>query len=446
MSRLAFLTAVFALVVGGTAGCRDQLPTATGPDQFPAGTLLNSWVLELPAADYLEQLGEFTGYTDVRDAGYGLVANLFEGGLQARTLARLEGFPDSVTYTAAGVTRTDSVFEYTDGEVVASLDTVASLVDGSVTLRLHAVTQEWDPGSATWTFASDTAGTTVPWTQPGASLGPELSRTTWVPGDTLQRDTIRWEVDSLSVAQMAAEGFPGLIVVAEESTARVQLGPISLRTGVRPEAHPDTVLAQTISGGARTFIFTPEPPQPAAPPGRWWVGGIGSARVLFRVTLPDRLRACPPEPLPGGACADHALRDVTLNEVALLLRPDTVAGGLRLLAPTIVRMRTVPEPELGRRAPLGPPVVGRFLPGLSPLFADAVVTRDLFSAPTDTVVTLVLTDHFRSAIARDTTEERVSTAFALLAEPEGARFGYSRFVSTPTLRIVFTLPVQRTSP
>jgi hypothetical protein len=107
----------------------------------------------------------------------------------------------------------------------------------------------------------------------------------------------------------------------------------------------------------------------------------------------------------------------------------------------------VAEPELGRRAPLGPLVLGRQVAG-GILFADAALTRDLFAAPSDTTVTLVLTDHFRGVIARDTAAVpgRASTAFALIAEPEGANFGYARFVPTPRLRIIYTLPVQRTSP
>jgi hypothetical protein len=438
--------AALLLLAGGVSGCRDELPTATGPDRFPEGTLLTSLVVDLPAAEFLEYLGQFTGYTGVRQAEYGLVANQFDGVLQARTLSRLGAFPDTISYTAGGATVTDTVWEWAAGSVVATVDTVATQVTGSVTLRLHAAAQEWDPGSATWALAIDTAGARVPWAQPGGSLGAELGRATWAPRDTVLGDTIRWAIDSLAVAQMAADGFHGLVVVAEGAPSRVQIGPLLLRTGIRPASRPDTVLAQTIAGGPRTFVFSPAPPDAGATPGaRWMAGGIGSARSLFRVTLPERVRACPPGTPPGAACPERLLRDMILNEVALLLEPDTVGGGFRLLAPTVIRLRTLAEPELGRRAPLGAPALGgQTAAGF--IFAEGRVTRELFAAPTDTTLAILMTDHFRNLIARDTLQAPASTAFALLAEPEGANFGYARFVPTPRLRIVYTLPVQRTSP
>jgi hypothetical protein len=443
MSRIRSLRALAALLLFiGVAGCRDELPTAVGPGPFPAGTLLTSFVVDLPAAEYLELVGQFSGYTGVRDAPYLLVAHRFDGELEARTLKRLIDFPEAVSYTAAGTTVTDSVFVYTTGQLVAAVDTGAVAAPDGVTLRLHALTQEWDR-SATWAFAVDTAGVQVPWTQPGGALGAELARTTWIRGDTLLGDTVRWEVDSLAVAQMAAEGFPGVAVVAEGQPARIQLGEISLRTGARPASRPDTAIAVTVAGGPDTFIFSPELP---GPNGSWLIGGLASARTLFRLTLPDSLRACPPGTPEGAACPRHALRDVTLNEVSLRLEPVPVEGGFRPLRTKVVRVRSVSEPELGRRAPLGPPVLGRVPPGFTPLFAEVQLTPDLFVAPADTALNLVLTEHLRGLVARDTTEARVNAAFALVGEPEGVHFGHARFRAAPQLRIVYTLPAPRRTP
>jgi hypothetical protein len=431
------------LVAIAATGCRDELPTAAGTGLFPGGTLLTSLVVELPADEFLRDVRHFVDFTTARDVPYNLVANQFDGALTARTLFRPEGFPASVTYTGAGGSVTDTEFVYSTGEVLTNVDSLASRVTGSVTLSLRLVNQPWDANTATWSVASDAEGVQTPWLQPGGSPGSEIARTTWAPGDTVLRDTVRWQVDSLAVARMAADDFAGLIVIAEGGPSRVQIAGFTLRTGVRPASAPDTVIPQTIPGGPSTFIFTPAAPAPA---GQWTVGGVASARTVLRVALPERVRGCPPGTPAGTPCPEIRLRDVVLNDVSLQLRPVAITDGFRPLVPIGVRLRTLAEPELGRWAPLGPPALGRQVAGFPPLFAEAQIATDLFVTPGDTVVNLILTDHFRATLAADTAVAQVSTAFALLAEPEGATFGQARFQATPRLRIVFTLPVQPTSP
>ena len=96
-------------------------------------------------------------------------------------------------------------------------------------------------------------------------------------------------------------------------------------------------------------------------------------------------------------------------------------------------MRQVAEPELGARAPLGSPIVERS------------IAPERFGAEPDTL-SFVLTNYIAAVIAQDTTAAGLSTALALLAEPEGGTFGHARLAETPRLRIVYTLPVQRSSP
>jgi hypothetical protein len=419
-----FRTLAVLLVVVAAAGCRDELPTAVGPDHFPEGALLTSLVLDMPTGEFAELIGQFSGYTDPSVVPFLLVANEFNGGLQARALLRFPGFPDSVVYTVAGTTVVDSVFTYSTGVLVAPVDTAASAWDGSVTLRLHALLQEWDPRSVSWHFASDTAEAVVPWAQPGGALGVELGRVTWTPADTLQQDSIRWEVDSLAVNMMAQEDFAGVAVVAESPGSRLQLGPFTLRTGVRPETHPDTVLAQVIAGQPDSFIFTPDPPLDQE---GWHAGGVLSARTLFRLTLPDSVAGCPA----GAGCPRRALREVTLNEVSLVMQPLAVGSGFRPLRPVTMRLRRIGEPGLGRRAPLGTVVAEE--PGAPALFA----------TPGDTTVAFNFTNFAVGLLAQDTLVARPSTALALLVEPGGAAFGHVRFAANPRLRIVYTLPVQR---
>jgi hypothetical protein len=441
MSRSFVLrAAALFLLVGGAAGCRDQLPTAIGPDRFPQGTLLTSLVMDLEAADFLEQFGVFDGYAGPRDQAYNLVANDFEGSLRARTLFRLDAFPVTVAVPVLG----DTIRSFSRGEMVARFDSAASLIGGNVTLRLHALAQPWDAATTTWTLAADTAGSATPWSTPGGAVGVELARVVLTPGDTVGRDSVRFPVDSLALERMRAEGFPGVIVLADGAPSRIQVGQFQLRAQARPTARPDTLVTVNVAVTQDVFILTPESPPLG---GDWVAGGISAARSVFRVSLPERLRACPPG-TPAGSCPERPLREVILNEVVLQLRPVPVGGGFRPLAPLNIGLRVVAEPELGRQAPLGPQVLGRQVPGLPPIFAAAQVQRQQFvpGATADTTVFLVLTDHFRNALLADTAAARVSTAFALLQEPEGATFGQARFRPAPRLRIVYTLPVQQTSP
>ncbi|MBA4156133.1 MAG: hypothetical protein H0X65_01490 [Gemmatimonadetes bacterium] len=431
-----------ALLLLLAAGCQDDLPTAVGVDRFPAGTLFTSIVLEFPAAEFLTPVGQFGGYTGIQNVGYGLVASRFDNELDARTLLRVAGFPDTITYTANGTQTRTADFVYGGGRMVARLDTLATATTaGVVTLTLRALTEEWDAGSATWELAENTADARTPWAQPGGALGRVLASATWAPGDTLLRDSVVWEVDALTVAAMAAPDFRGVAIVAGEMGNRVHLTGVTMQATASPAEQPDTVVTQVLSVSQPTVIFTPEFPETVS---GWQVGGLTSARTLFRVALPDSVSACPPGTPGAGGCQRLALRDVNLNDVALLLDPLPVTGGFRPTSAIVARLRSVAEPELGRRAPLGPIVMSR-----PQQFAEALLAPELFAAPTDTTVVLGITQHVLDVLARDTAQAgttQASTTLALLAEPEAGTFGFARFSALPRLRIVYTLPAQRTSP
>jgi hypothetical protein len=435
-----FRAAAALLLAGGAAACDNELPTAVGADRFPAGAQLTSLVVEVEAADYLETLGIFDGFFRPAEAGYGMVATGFDGVLDARTLFRLVAFPATVTVPVAGAPAVvDSIAAFPFGEMLALVDTAGSTAAVATTLRLHALAQGWDVGTATWQIAADTGAVAEPWTTPGGTLGAELSRAVWLPGG-LEGDTIRWPVDSVAIARMQAEDFAGLIVVAEDGQSRIRLQRFELRAEARPASRADTTITVPVGMQAGTFVFSPAPPPPG---GQLVAGGITAARTLIRITLPDRLPGCPP----GQTCEPRPIREVTLNEVALIVEPVAVPGGFRPVSPIAVGLRTVAEPELGRQAPIGPPAIGRQRAGFAPLFAETVVPGRFFVAgAADSVFTIPLTDQFLGAMARDTTAAALSKAFAVLAEPEGANFGQARFRATPRLRIVYSLPASRTSP
>lgn len=411
-----------------TVGCDNQIPTAAGGDLFPGGLRPITVEVMLTADQFVVSDTAFDGFTGAFDAGYLLVANRFGGeadgpSLQAHTLIRFTGFPDSVAFTQAGTQRSDTAFAYSGARLVLSRDSAETRIADAVTLRVYALDQAWEPSTATWFFAVDTAGARVPWREPGGTLGELLAETTLVPGDTLTRDSVVWQLDSAAVNRVAREDFRGIAITATGSAARVQLRSPRLRATAIPASRPDTAIAVNVFTNRATFVFTPEPPRV---PGTLTVGGIGAARPVFRFQLPREVPGC--SPASGQSCAAVRLRDVALNEATLILEPVAVPLAFRPLSAIGLSLRRVLEPELGARAPLGGVVAGdsvpaeRFAGGGAPV--ELEVTRFVQTAATDSV----------------------PTTLALLAEPEGRNFGIARFRGQPRLRLVYTLPRRPTLP
>ncbi|HEV2147863.1 MAG TPA: hypothetical protein VGR37_10715 [Longimicrobiaceae bacterium] len=414
--------------------CTDDPPTAGGVDLFPGGTLPATFQVVLPADSVTRLLGTFSGYTGPEDAGFLVVANEFDGRLNSNALIRLAGFPTSVTFTQGGTSKTDSVFTFGRGTLVARLDSLASTSAGPIDLQLFEVGQPWDPATVSWQFAVDTVGGRVPWTRPGGSRGALLSTVRLPAGAGVQGDSVLFALDSLTVKRISAPDFPGFLLTAAGAQGRVQLGAsgIQLRTGVHPQsASPDTLVPVTVSSGALAFIFDPD--QPSAQ-GVWEVGGIRSARTLFRLQLPRTLPVCR-----GGACTQVPLRQLTLNEVSLLLDPVPVPNGFRPVGPVPIAVRRVTEPELGRRAPLGA-VVNQPV-GLTA--ARTLVFGGSQFMPGDSLHVVPITSFAADLAASDST----GASLALLSDPgtlfgvPGAlSFGPAWFAATPRLRIVYTAP------
>lgn len=400
------------------SGCGERLPTGTGGDLFPPGG--RPATVELAsAAESFALLGRFSGYTGPQDAAFLLVANRFDGALDATTLARFRNFPGFVNVSVGGTARVDSVFTYLTGRVVVPIDTAASEFAGPVTLELLALANS--PG-ADADFGRGGVNTA------GARL---LSSVRILPGRPAPRDSAVFNVDSLDVRQFTREDFPGLLVRATESPARLQLGRLSLVTSVRPSQRPDTTIVQTVTGGPQTFVVSSEPP---VPENALVAGGLRSARTLFRITLPERVPAAP------GDSRTVRIDSVTINEAALLFDPLPVGGGWRPLGPVPLQLLQVAEPELGARAPLGdvvqdPAGFGQFGP---------VYPQILYTPGETAPVVVRLTQHVRNVAARDTTARRregLATTLALLGQPEAATFGRAQFRLPPQLRLVYTVPV-----
>lgn len=417
------LAAVFA--VAASAACENQVPTATGVDLFPGGVAPTSIVLELPAANFLAQDTVFQGFSNPRLTPYLLVANDFDGALDAHTLVRFTNFPDSVTYLVTGAARTEAISSFGPGRVITRVDTLASAPRTTTRFHLWALEQAWDSSTVTWEYAMDRPGNRVAWRTPGGTRGALLGEAVWTPGDTIRRDSLVWEVDSLAVRRMTEEGFPGLLITSTDPNTRFQLSQVSLSARVRPAGRTDTlVVAAIVNDGPQTFIFNPQVPTSTSV---LRLGGLTGDRSVIRLDLDQTVPSCPPSQ--GTGCPSVRLRDVTLNNVQLVLDPVQVPSGFRPLAQTRVVLRRVAEPELGRFAPLAEVV------------AADTVSIGSFGLPNGTPLRLDLTSAVASRLASDST----SLTLALLSEsvsPGVVDFGMLWFDRRPRLRLVYTMPLR----
>lgn len=403
------------LALASLGGCSDELPTIGGQDRFPDGRAPTTIELILAGSDVLVWGAVYDDFADPRDAAYLLVAEDFDGELDAHSLARFRNFPDAVTYTAGGTSRTDSTFEYVSGEVTTVVNPNASTGEAT-RLLLWSVEQAWDSSRVTWTNASDAEA----WATPGGTRGALLAEAVWTPGDTTTADTVIWQLDSLAVRRLAAAGSHGVMVTSGDVGRRLQLRDLGLRVSVRPESTQDTTIAVAVGSGAQTFIFQPAPP---TAPDVYRLGGVTGARTVLELELIQDVPGCS-APLVRN-CPPVSIRDVTVNFAELVLQPVAVPSGFRPLNTSPFLVRRVVEPELGRRAPLAQALV-----------SDTVAAARFVEANPEPV-RVNLTGAIQSLIQTDST----SLAVALLGESAAGQFGYQWYEGVPVVRIVYTLPL-----
>lgn len=412
---------VLALVV--LTACEDRLPTTTDPSRFPGGALPTTLETVLGTTVILEDAAVHDAFSDPRTVGYYIVADDFDGALDAHALARFPEFPDSLTYSVGGAAIHDTVVTVVSAEITTVVDAESSSDESSL-LQLRTLAQPWDSLSVSWEYAIDNDSVQVPWAAPGGTPGELLAQELWTPRDTAAGDTVVFQLDSATAQRLAASRAAG-VMLTTEAGRRLRISRLRLRLGLRPES-TDTVIEREISGGARTFVFSPDPPEA---PRLYRVGGVTEARTILRLDLSTLIAACAdPETEPN--CPRVPLRDISINEARLELTARPVPSGFRPLGPSQLVVRRVVEPELGRLAPLG-----------AVLGADTV-TAEAFAPGAEQTVGVDLT----SAIRRYAGEDPAELTVALLGEGDGSNFGYQWYAASPRIRIIYTLPIRPTLP
>lgn len=425
--RSALRKGLPAVLLLAAAACQDESPTLSGEEFFPGGGRPTTVEVVVPASQFLETLGIYSGYANEKDFLVQVVANDYgePAGLDAHGLYML-GFPRRPTYSQNGTTKVDSLYTLTGGRLVFDLDSIGSPPgSGPVTLRLFTLGQDHDPATVSWTYAVDSAGERTAWTVPGGTPGTQVGQVVYTPGTQLG-DTVSIAIDSVTLNRIRTDSI-GLLLTSATAGTRVQVAGVQLRTGYHPSnAVRDTVVPIDVGPASQTFVFNPGPPQV---PGTIQVGGVFATRTVFRLDLDQPLPGCPL----GQSCPTVRLEDVEVNRVSLLLDPVPVPNGFEPLTTLPLTLFTIPNPELGAGAPLGSAVI-------DPNENDLSV---VIQSRTDTVVELPITRFALAAARADT----LPNTFALLGERAQGdvvlrTFGIGLYDAQPRLRIVYTLPTR----
>ncbi len=400
-----------ALGIGLTTatGCSDRLPTIVDSGRFPPGLEPVTIEYVLGTSEFLTSAFALRGDTDIFDSSDLVIANQFDGVLDAHVLAEFATFPDTVVVPGSD----EGAFQWVDAEIrTVVLDSVTSAP--AANFYLWMVTQAWD-STATWTHAS-TSPTNVPWQEPGGTRGELLAVAGWERSDTTAAgDSLVWVLGPGSVEMIAAVENPSFLVTVEDPNVRTQIRPLTIQLSLVPVAAPDSVQTRNVAPVHQAFIISEGPPPL---PDLLSAGGITSDRSLLQMMLPDMFPGCPDD-----SCPMVAATDIVLNRVDLVVDPAPVTGGFRPLGPYTVLARQLFEPELGVQAPLGPVV------------SAALIPPDRFAPGGSVPVSFIITGPVSQALASGD----LDFGLALSVEPRASQFSYAWFSLSPRLRFIYTL-------
>jgi hypothetical protein len=401
-------------------GCGEESPTEAGGPLLPGE--VRSFEVILDASRYLIGDTAFSGYGTPFDVQYYVVANGFDGALDAHMLTPFRMPAAIAVRDSAGVVRSDSAPIYFSGEILFRVDSILSSSKGPLETELLRIAEPFDAPSATWTHRTDTAGVALPWSVPGGTTGVRIDTSTWAAS---AGDTLRFAVDSATLAAWTdtADHGQGALLRLIDPGERIRVLEVFMRAEARSTIQPDTVVTVTIRPPDATFVF--DPPIPATADGPV-LGGITAWRTFL--TLRPRLDTlrvpCPDQP----GCT-VSLRELTINHAAILLEPENPPPGfapedsIRPVARILLESADVPL----IRSLLGG-IAGQLL---TPLPPGRFVGTETIELP--------LTDYLRTISADTVAATTVPPRIALLPALQGATFGFATFRPAPRLRLVVSV-------
>jgi hypothetical protein len=347
-------TAIMGLLALGSwsgSGCQETLTTSLDGDFIPISAVTVE--ARLPFSEFADSLSVWGGYGQPYQLATEIVAQAFEGSLDARTLVAWGAYPRSASVRdSTGTIRTDTLLTFVGGKVVAHFDTVSSVQDGPVALAVGAIQDDWDYQSVAWDVAVDSVGDRQPWPEPGA--GPVIPMTTaeWDPAES---DSAVFELDSAAVALWSdsASARRGMRMDAVTEGVRLDLSSVSFSLTTRPSSHLDTLVDLSVGSLYRTFVYQP---QLQTPEGAIRVGGVPAWRTVFEMNLPTELDG-PPELCAKVTCP-LTLTANSLISATLVLHTKAPPPAFQPTDSLYLDVRPVLEPSRLPKSPLGTPLVG----------------------------------------------------------------------------------------
>jgi hypothetical protein len=347
----------------------EELPTAARSDLIPVEAI--TFKVTLPFDEFGSNLRVYGGYGGPVELSYGMMAHLYEGELEARTLIGLWPYPVAATVRdTTGTTRPDSSLAFVGGRVVAKFDTIASVHDGPVELAVGALEDSWHYRSASWRLAVDTVLDSRPWQEEGAGPVLPLAVATWDPAEG---DSVIFEVDSAAVAIWAdsAGAKRGMRLDALTEGVRLQTQTVRLFLITRPSSNPDTLLDLLVQARYRTFVYEPVLETPDTD---LRVGGVPAWRTVFDMDFPAALDG------PAELCAlvecPLVLEPQMVNSALLTLKTGETQPAFRPSDSLRLDLREVLEPGRLPKSPLGSSLTSLFGVAFPPeVFGDSAGTR-----------------------------------------------------------------------
>jgi hypothetical protein len=424
-------TLLLAPVAFALHACGEESPTDVGGALLPPDALRTIEVI-LEPGEYYDIDTTFTGFDATRDADFLVIAHEFGGVLESNTLARFEVPTTIGAADSSGTVVTDTMPALIGGRVVIALDTTRSNVTLPVSIGLYSIDEAWDPASADWLNRIDTAGVTLPWSQPGGRGGTFIDSVVWSSANVDSAgnpvDSLVIDVDSQTIALWTdSTRAKGAVLAMETSGQRLRAADVLLRVDARPSFKPDTVVTITVRAASPIFIYDPQVQRQG---NDLLVGGIPEWRTYLRWRSGiDTLSI--PCPEVGPTCVVR-LGEANINYAALILEiTEPPAGFLPQDSARIITAPVLASPLTPlERSPLASSV-GVGIEFLSPSrFVDPAADE------TDVPVT-----PFLRRLLADTTSDGqpVSPWMAMLPLVTGFDIGLAAFEPAPRLRLILTV-------
>ena len=405
------------------------MPTATDGDLLPLEVLTIE--VSLPFAEFGSDLRRFGGFGTPNGVPAIVVAREYQGELEARGLVRWSNIPKTISVQdTTGATRPDSMLTFLSAQIVAVVDTVASVFDGSVILAAGALQDSWHPPTATWERAVDTIGAQIPWTSPGGGPVQRMGTGEWTlaGGDTAYIDL---DSATLTLWTDSTATSTGLRLETETAGARMAILGAQLRLNVKPSSNPDTVVNYGVGSNGSTFIYDP-PPVP--PDSGIVIGGAPAWRTVFEVQLPDFIDG-PPELCAKVGCP-YPLDPEAVSSAALVLTTEAAPAAYQPTDSVRLDVRTVLSPATLPKSPLGEAMAGPF---------GHALPAEYFGASAGAEVSIPITGYVQSLIRGESASgEPVPNTIVLLSVLEPSTLELATFqglggTNPPYLKLILTL-------